>query len=844
MRQNPRLLPLLLIALLALPAVAGAEDDQNYGFLRVVEGAVTVLSADGSSEPAEPNLPLLTGDLLSLAEEAHVEAILADRTRLRLGPGSELQLAAVAFSADGDARQTRLDLRYGTLQLVVTDEVLGDELPRIDVDNASFYVQSPGEYRVRSDGSGASEIVVRRGAAEVVTERGSTVVQDDEAATVDGTRWASTRVGPAPAEDELERWARAAEPSGGGQVRYVDSSIAYAAADLDSHGSWVSVDSTWAWRPRVDVDWRPYWNGRWDYTPSGLTWVSYDPWGWVPHHYGTWSLSTSYGWVWYPGYTYSPAWVYWYWGDRWAGWCPVGYYTRHYRGNSWRHGFHWGHYGWAGGHLGAWKHWNFSPTHRMFDRYDRHDRHDRRRPHRRGHELERELGQPTLPRGLVTTDTRGLDPERLRQGRLARDLFGERQPGFRQTASELPDVTDFVARRGELPPEVRDRARTRPAEQPIVRGTPFDPNATPRRAERQEPGWRAPDRGARLAERPASLPAGRLDPVGPAAAGTARDGSGRRGTTTQLPDAPGRGAEIRERPVRSTPPAAGGARTVPVEGRPGAPASVRTERPTGKAPDGEAPRPVLRERPAPVAPGTPATSDRPERRGGTRAPLPDRRGDGDGAVRSAPPAGRTPVTSGDGQQNWRFREDGTRTPRSGRTVGTEPSRHGTAVEPGTTGRRPTYGAPAPRTTSGERWQPAERPATRPALPSYRSPDVRRSPAPNPGVSGDRPPVRRILDGVRQAPGRPANLTPRTQAPAAPRAGVRPSPSAPRSSVRPAPSAPRSTVRPAPSTPRSTVRPAPSAPNRPSQTTQGSGRSSGSSSRGSSQRPAPSQRPRG
>ncbi len=821
MRQNPRLLPLLLIALLALPAVAGAEDDQNYGFLRVVEGAVTVLSADGSSEPAEPNLPLLTGDLLSLAEEAHVEAILADRTRLRLGPGSELQLAAVAFSADGDARQTRLDLRYGTLQLVVTDEVLGDELPRIDVDNASFYVQSPGEYRVRSDGRGASEIVVRRGAAEVVTERGSTVVQDDEAATVDGTRWASTRVGPAPAEDELERWARAAEPSGGGQVRYVDSSIAYAAADLDSHGSWVSVDSTWAWRPRVDVDWRPYWNGRWDYTPSGLTWVSYDPWGWVPHHYGTWSLSTSYGWVWYPGYTYSPAWVYWYWGDRWAGWCPVGYYTRHYRGNSWRHGFHWGHYGWAGGHLGAWKHWNFSPTHRMFDRYDRHDRHDRRRPHRRGHELERELGQPTLPRGLVTTDTRGLDPERLRQGRLARDLFGERQPGFRQTASELPDVTDFVARRGELPPEVRDRARTRPTEQPIVRGTPFDPNAAPRRAARQEPGWRTPERGARLAERPVQLPSGRLDPVGPP---TAHDGGDRRGTVTHLPGEPGPGTGVRERPVR-TPPGSGGARTAPVEGRPGLPGSVRSERP-----DREAPQPALRERPA-----APATPDRPQRSGGSRVrPV---EGDGSGGVRPDPPAGRTPATPGDGQQNWRFREDGERTPRSGRTVGTGATGGGApapgpAVGSSPDGRRPVYGAPAPRATAGETWRSTDRPAARPAVPSYRSPEARRAPATDPSVSGERPPVRRILDGVRQAPGRPSSLTP----------GPR-TPSAPRSAVRPSPTAPRSDVRPAPAPARPAVRPAPSAPSRPPQSTRGgSGESSGS--RGGQDRPAPPPRPRG
>ena len=44
--------------------------------------------------------------------------------------------------------------------------------------------------------------------------------------------------------------------------------------------------------------------GRWvDEDYYGWTWVSGDPWGWAPYHYGNWYMS-SFGWAWYPGSIY------------------------------------------------------------------------------------------------------------------------------------------------------------------------------------------------------------------------------------------------------------------------------------------------------------------------------------------------------------------------------------------------------------------------------------------------------------------------------------------------------------------------------------------------------------
>jgi hypothetical protein len=66
-----------------------------------------------------------------------------------------------------------------------------------------------------------------------------------------------------------------------------------------------------------------------------MTWVSYEPWGEIPHHYGRWVHVDHVGWGWVPGYTYSPAWVTWAVVDGCVGWAPlppVGYrYPRYHR---------------------------------------------------------------------------------------------------------------------------------------------------------------------------------------------------------------------------------------------------------------------------------------------------------------------------------------------------------------------------------------------------------------------------------------------------------------------------------------------------------------------------------
>lgn len=96
-------------------------------------------------------------------------------------------------------------------------------------------------------------------------------------------------------------------------------------ADLDGYGEWRFVSGAGArlWFPFVEVSWRPYMHGHWIHTDFGMTWVAYEPWGHVPHHYGRWIWIDRYGWGWVPGREYGPAWVTWGVADGHIGWAPL-----------------------------------------------------------------------------------------------------------------------------------------------------------------------------------------------------------------------------------------------------------------------------------------------------------------------------------------------------------------------------------------------------------------------------------------------------------------------------------------------------------------------------------------
>jgi hypothetical protein len=102
-------------------------------------------------------------------------------------------------------------------------------------------------------------------------------------------------------------------------------SISYFHESLAPYGRWVDSGSYGeVWVPSgIASGWDPYWDGEWIWTDYGWTWVSYDPWGDIPYHYGTWVWADTYGWAWEPGTVWAPSWVTWAWTDDYIGWAPV-----------------------------------------------------------------------------------------------------------------------------------------------------------------------------------------------------------------------------------------------------------------------------------------------------------------------------------------------------------------------------------------------------------------------------------------------------------------------------------------------------------------------------------------
>lgn len=461
-----------LLALAAGPAAAD-YDDESYGYFRAIDGSATLIQAgSGNRTPAEINQPVMAGDRILVTGSSRAEIVLPDRNILRLDGGSEVTLEQLAASPDRDDPTTVLRLHDGNILLTVIADSLGDQLPRVDTPNASVYPQAYGTYRITSSQDTWTEVTVRSGKAEVVTDRGSEVVRADETGVVEGDRYASIDVESAANYDSLERWASRLEDEArfaSTNDDYLDDNLRYQAAPLARYGGWISVGGRNYWRPRVSVGWTPYSQGRWAYTPAGLTWVSYEPWGWVPYHYGSWDYLPSYGWVWQAGYRWSPAWVYWYWGPSYVGWCPTGYYTSYYRGsyNYFRHGV----YGWAGGGWDHWNHWTFVNTSYFRGYRDgyrngywdgrRDGRWDSWNVGRHAVPIDELRRHGPLDRGIVTTDTKPLRPDTWDDPRHAIRVLTEgpggrpryNQAGGAPAAADggLPDVTPFIERRRDLP---------------------------------------------------------------------------------------------------------------------------------------------------------------------------------------------------------------------------------------------------------------------------------------------------------------------------------------------------------------------------------------------------------
>ena len=321
---------------LTLPALSGAawaipedpyDDYQagDFGRIRHEEHGVSVVrgteSSPGPTAEASVNAPVFPGDSIRTDLDQRTEIQLAGGTLVRVDHGTHLTFQSLPDPYAEYVDNAVLKLASGVIQISATLD--GKEEFRIDTPDASIYLL--GDFRIEVDDRGETRVFSRRGVAEVVGDGGSVLLRGGMRTTV----WAGAIPDdPQPfnsfVTDPFDGWVEARAESYRTEETYAYTAEAVEAYDeiptevrpyyreLSAHGRWVYVPTYgYCWYPfDTPKDWRPYYNGYWDYGPGGYFWVSHEPWGWAPYHYGRWNWVSGYGWCWIPGRVFGGAWVY------------------------------------------------------------------------------------------------------------------------------------------------------------------------------------------------------------------------------------------------------------------------------------------------------------------------------------------------------------------------------------------------------------------------------------------------------------------------------------------------------------------------------------------------------
>ncbi|MBN1222753.1 MAG: FecR domain-containing protein [Candidatus Aminicenantes bacterium] len=306
-----------------------SEDYYDYSFARMtyVKGDVFVERADKAFEEGSVNLPLVENDKLG-TREGRAEVHFANKNYLRLDSYTHVDL--VTLPRKGDDR-VKLNILSGRVYLRVSYLEREKDF-EIHTPDASFYVLDEGLYGFRVADNAETEVHVLTGTLEAAGEQGSLFVNAEEKVVASNGYFPSDPTfSRSDYSDNFAQWNSSRDELLDRRVQkaYLPQEMSVYEEELAYNGDWVyEYPYGNVWVPRVyHPTWRPYNDGRWVwYALCGWSWVPYEPWGWCVSHYGRWHWRFGLGWYWIPTYHWGPAWVHWYSGYDYIGWCPVSYY--------------------------------------------------------------------------------------------------------------------------------------------------------------------------------------------------------------------------------------------------------------------------------------------------------------------------------------------------------------------------------------------------------------------------------------------------------------------------------------------------------------------------------------
>jgi len=327
-----RLLAFTATFMLCLPLVFSLQSsdyyDDSVARMSYVKGDVFIQRAsDMGYEEGSVNLPLLENDKLG-TRDGRAEVHFGRRNYIRIDRYTHIDLAKLPRRG---ADQVRLHLLSGNMYLRVSFLEREKDI-EVHTPDASFYVLAEGLFGFRVTENGETEVRVLTGTMEAAGEEGSVLLNAEERIiAVNGVFSTGPEYAYAREVDSFADWNRSRDAllSRSVERTYLPQELSAYEEELAYNGNWVYESPYgYVWIPQVyHHTWRPYHYGRWAwYATFGWCWVPSEPWGWCVSHYGRWHWRFGLGWYWIPSCGWGPAWVHWYCGPTYIGWCPISHY--------------------------------------------------------------------------------------------------------------------------------------------------------------------------------------------------------------------------------------------------------------------------------------------------------------------------------------------------------------------------------------------------------------------------------------------------------------------------------------------------------------------------------------
>ena len=248
------------------------------------------------------------------AEREKLEAERADLAAEKERLASEAELASRKAAAEAEAKR----LADEREKLEAEKQRLAEGQAKLEADRAAAAATTPPASTVET-----ATLAEASAGIDVQTARVM-----DEKSRIEALKLQAQADRLAEQRAAAETKAREAAAKRAEEEAAIEQSTAVFFEALGDHGDWFQTDRHgFAWRPKravIDPEWRPYTDGRWQWTEYGWTWQSLEPYGWAVYHYGRWFRHPNVGWLWSPGHEWAPAWVSWrVKGSEFIGWAPL-----------------------------------------------------------------------------------------------------------------------------------------------------------------------------------------------------------------------------------------------------------------------------------------------------------------------------------------------------------------------------------------------------------------------------------------------------------------------------------------------------------------------------------------